>query len=94
MGKCSTCSYLQQIILELIALIHHRDDVVVAQLNEDERNAPTHLEVLGFHRLLRQRLHLSDARQHLVDHRLVLRHQVVPTQHLTQGTAAYLEQVW
>lgn len=85
--------YLQQTVLQLVALVHHGDDVVIAQLEEDERDALAHLEVARLHRLLRQWLHLRDARQHLVDHRLVLRHQVVPVQHLLQRAAAHLEQV-
>lgn len=69
---------LEELVLERVAVVHHGENVVVAQLDEDEDDATTHLVVAGGDGLLRQRLHVGDLRNDDVDDRLVLWQGEVP----------------
>ena len=84
---------LEELVFERVAVVHHGEDVVVAELDEDEDDATHHVVVAALHRLLGEGLHLRDARDHDVNDRLVLWDQVVPVKHLVQRAAAHLEEV-
>ena len=69
---------LEELVFERVAVVHHGEDVVVAELDEDEDDAATHLVVAGGDGLFGERLHVGDLRDDDVDDGLVLRQGEVP----------------
>lgn len=69
---------LKELVLESVAVVHHGENVVVAELDEDEDDATTHLVVAGGDGFLGKRSHAGDLRNDDVDDGFVLWQGEVP----------------